>query len=602
MRYTTAVFLLTAFTVSLFLFGGCGGAKAITTETAVKKYYNRSAGTLLNELQLLDSLISTRQPVDRLRQQFIKCRLQYKKTEGIVEYYFQGLTKRINGPALPDVKTDDNQVWPPHGLQVIEQFLYNGSDTVMVKEAANEIKILQADIRFTISNFKETTVLPLHLNELVQHQLIRIATQSVTGFDAPLSKESLAECAAALTGLQEILALLPVRHSAYEKELRKSLVYLQTHTDFDGFDRLSFIKKYLMPLSDSAASCLRPLLPADTLLNRPFTGGLSALLRGKNFNPDFFTAYADAAGNTYKKALGEKLFYETRLSKKNNISCGTCHQPAMYFTDGLAKAVNFVHGGSLQRNTPSLFYTAFQNSQFYDMRSPYLEDQVNEVMKNSDEFNFSATGIALLLSKDTAYGHSFKNAFPKTSVITSFEVRNAIACYIRSLQPFSSAFDRYMNGEEAALGPAEKEGFNLFAGKAKCATCHFIPLFNGTVPPWYNKSESEIIGVPAKPVWQKAVIDADPGRYAYNQLEPLRFAFKTPTLRNIEKTAPYMHNGVYKTLAEAVEFYHKGGGVGLGINLPYQSLPFDSLQLNTAEKKALISFMQSLTDEPVQTL
>jgi cytochrome c peroxidase len=121
-------------------------------------------------------------------------------------------------------------------------------------------------------------------------------------------------------------------------------------------------------------------------------------------------------------------------------------------------------------------------------------------------------------------------------------------------------------------------------------------LFNGNIPPWFTKSESEIIGVPSKAVWKNASIDPDSGRYKINRMEELLFAFKTPTIRNIEKTAPYMHNGVYKTLDEVVEFYHKGGGVGIGINLPFQSLPFDSLSLNQNEKKAIVSFMKSLTD------
>jgi cytochrome c peroxidase len=154
-----------------------------------------------------------------------------------------------------------------------------------------------------------------------------------------------------------------------------------------------------------------------------------------------------------------------------------------------------------------------------------------------------------------------------------------------------------MQGDTSALQKQQQQGFNLFAGKAKCATCHFIPLFNGNIPPWLTKSESEVIGVPEKPVWVNAKIDPDSGRFVINKLEPLLYAFKTPTVRNVANTGPYMHNGVYKTLDEVVEFYHRGGGVGIGISLPNQSLPFDSLILSSAEKQALVAFMQSLTDE-----
>ncbi len=154
-----------------------------------------------------------------------------------------------------------------------------------------------------------------------------------------------------------------------------------------------------------------------------------------------------------------------------------------------------------------------------------------------------------------------------------------------------------MNGNKQKLTTEEINGFNLFAGKAKCATCHFIPFFNGTIPPWYNKTESEIIGVPTFVAWKNAKLDNDLGRYNLNKLEELKYAFKTPTVRNVEKTAPYMHNGSFKNLVDVVEFYHKGGGVGIGIALPFQSLPFDSLILNSTEKKSIVAFMKTLTDK-----
>jgi cytochrome c peroxidase len=144
------------------------------------------------------------------------------------------------------------------------------------------------------------------------------------------------------------------------------------------------------------------------------------------------------------------------------------------------------------------------------------------------------------------------------------------------------------------LGAAN--GFTLFMGKAKCGTCHFMPLFNGVVPPHFSKMESEVIGVPQT---NRApfTLDADEGKYRFTQSPIHRFAFKTPTLRNIALTAPYMHNGVYKTLEEVVEFYDKGGGAGLDIPLPSQTLPAEPLHLTKEEKNALIQFLHSLTDK-----
>ena len=142
----------------------------------------------------------------------------------------------------------------------------------------------------------------------------------------------------------------------------------------------------------------------------------------------------------------------------------------------------------------------------------------------------------------------------------------------------------------------EKEGFNIFMGKANCASCHFIPLFNGILPPEYVDTEWEIIGVPSSEVNAKRELDSDVGRAGVVNVEIFRHAFKIPTLRNIELTGPYMHNGTFRTLEEVIEFYDIGGGIGLGYDVPFQTLSSDSLHLTAIEKFQLISFLKTLTD------
>jgi cytochrome c peroxidase len=230
------------------------------------------------------------------------------------------------------------------------------------------------------------------------------------------------------------------------------------------------------------------------------------------------------------------------------------------------------------------------------MRSQDLENQIENVMKNPEEFNLSPKEIKDRIVANKQLVQLFTKAFPDKKKITPYEIRNAIASYVRSLMPFNAKIDHYFSGK-GTLTASEENGFNLFAGKAKCATCHFIPLYNGTVPPWFNNSESEVIGVPKTAEWKNATIDPDEGRYGMNQLEQLRFSFKTPTARNSEKTAPYMHNGVYNTLEEVIKFYELGGGNGIGMNLEYQTLPFDNLKLTESEKKDIILFLKTLTDE-----
>lgn len=203
---------------------------------------------------------------------------------------------------------------------------------------------------------------------------------------------------------------------------------------------------------------------------------------------------------------------------------------------------------------------------------------------------------AAILKTDPVYTKAFAAAYPNDKEpISVYTIANAIASYLRSLQSLNSRFDQYMRNEPVAFSQNEKNGFNLFMGKAKCGTCHFTPLFNGLVPPQFNDTESEILGVPTS-TKKHAKLDADSGKYYFTKSIVHLFSFKTPTLRNIALTAPYMHNGIYKTLEEVMDFYNKGGGKGLGINLPNQSLPFEKLDLSKQEKKDIIAFMRTLTD------
>jgi cytochrome c peroxidase len=230
------------------------------------------------------------------------------------------------------------------------------------------------------------------------------------------------------------------------------------------------------------------------------------------------------------------------------------------------------------------------------MRVTTLENQAQDVVNNKDEMHGSLEEALVIIKKDEAYKKLFRQAYPNATGIGLQHLQNALASYVRTLLSLNSRFDQYMRGDGLRLNKEEKLGFNLFMGKAKCGTCHFLPLFNGTVPPMFREMESEVIGVP-KTIAGKE-LDDDPGRFAMAQLAPYQHAFKTTTVRNAALTAPYMHNGVFNTLEEVVNFYNKGGGAGLGFKVENQTLPFDQLQLNEEEKKALVQFMRSLNDNP----
>jgi cytochrome c peroxidase len=199
------------------------------------------------------------------------------------------------------------------------------------------------------------------------------------------------------------------------------------------------------------------------------------------------------------------------------------------------------------------------------------------------------------------YQDAFKNAFPeyKQNSLNSQTIQYAISSYVSSLSALNSPFDKYVRGESKQIPTNIKNGFNLFMGKAACGTCHFAPTFNGTVPPLYLESESEVLGVPENPYIKLLKLDPDRGRAIATMREGTPFyehSFKTPTVRNVSFTAPYMHNGAYKTLDDVMDFYNNGGGKGMGLEVPYQTLSKDSLHLNKQETSDIIAFMQSLAD------
>ena len=570
----------------------------ISGELALKKWSINKIDSVIISLQKLDSQLVRQTSQDSLKSNFNLARTQFKHVESIIEYYFQGLTKRINGPALPDIKVEDGQVWPPHGFQVIEQLVYEDPSKVETDLIQNELQLLITDLNFIKSNLSETSILPRHVAELLQQELIRITSLGITGFDSPIAFQSIHEAYQALEGMRQICDIYygsSALSQTFKTAFASTLQFDGFKQNFDDFDRLAFIKSSLIPLSIEL-SRLYNHTAEDSAIATPISRVYADWAKGKGFNPDFYVNYEVGKYSLAKQQLGARLFSDKQLSKTKNISCATCHQSSKYFTDGEIKATNFIHGGTLSRNSPTLLYAALQSNQFYDMRSVSLEDQIFDVMHNESEFNLSPEVVFQHINKDSAYMALFKKAYPEKDSLGSYDIRNAIATYVRSLSPFSSRLDQELSSNKKILTDQELKGFNIFMGKGKCGTCHFFPLFNGTVPPFYSKSESEIIGVPSAAQWSAAKIDPDLGRYGIHKLEELKYSFKTPTVRNAEHTAPYMHNGVYNSLAEVIRFYEVGGAKGIGISLPNQTLPFDNLKLNSEEKEALIAFIKTLSD------
>ncbi|WP_229320846.1 cytochrome-c peroxidase [Larkinella knui] len=584
--------------------------------SVAKSATQRVKGQFSTDLAAFDAVLSEQllplaensRHSDSLKAAFRACRRAYKKLEPFTAYYFPATTRLVNGPPLPEIEAEDNRISEPGGLQVIEAFIFPEFNLDQRSGLVREIKKLRRELVRYANFWQDTELTDAHVFDLLRLQIFRLLTLGISGFDTPICQTALPEAATSIAGLRTYVSFYERTQPGFsqlDRLLQKTEAHLNQATDFNAFDRAHFIITYANPLSTQLLAYQKQLAIHPFKEIRALRTEAKTLFDPNAFDADFYAPTSAMRSNEAKILVGKKLFSDLLLSTSNDSSggkrsCATCHQPGRAFTDGLPKNATLSGRGTVRRNTPTLLNAALQNRQFYDLRSHTLENQSSDVIQNTDEMHGSLEFAARTLQHNSAYKSGFKRAFPTMrDSIEPIHIQNALAAYERSLVRLNARFDRYMRGERDASGKPvmtaeEVFGFNLFMGKAKCGTCHFMPLFNGTVPPEFTQTESEVIGVPVRPNCRQ--IDPDPGRYALFPLDPLNYAFKTPSVRNVARTAPYMHNGAFQTLEEVIEFYDRGGGQGLGIALDNQTLPSDKLNLTSSEKKALIAFMNALTD------
>ncbi len=313
-----------------------------------------------------------------------------------------------------------------------------------------------------------------------------------------------------------------------------------------------------------------------------------------------------------KIVLGNLLFNDTRFSADNTVSCASCHKPEKAFTDGLsvAKGVHQLEG---TRNTPTIVNSAFYTSLFHDGRRFSLEAQALDPFVNPIEHGLKDHRPILdIIQQDLIYQDRFKDAFDVDAAeINISHVVNAIASYERTLIGGNSPFDRYFfGGEKNALSNAEIRGLNLFRRKGNCANCHEISWNNAlfTDNRFYNigigfahlnsvlnKLLQTLQNAENKAVSNGAVVltnvqRSELGRYQVTGIPSDIGKFRTPTIRNIAVTGPYMHDGSLKTLEEVVEYYNIGGNKN-----PYLDPAIFPLNLTSQEKFDLMAFLKTLT-------
>lgn len=564
-------------------------------------YLVQQVDSLHFNIDQLIHAIENNQDSTEIRQQFIASRLAYKKIEWAVSYFLPHTAAAINGPALDQLDLDENKFIPAEGFQVVEELIYPSYDTTTQVELllqARKLKNLSNKIH---KNFEAITFEPASVLEALKLEVFQITTLGITGFDTPASKLQFTEASASLKGVGQAIAISKSwantqAYSTIDSLLKKAVAICEVNPAKNTFDYLDFILTYLDPLAKEIVALQRELAIPFLQNNQVIPGEIGSLFDSQTINLNAFLPDSTYYPTAHKIALGKELFFDSQLSKDNRRSCASCHHPEKAFSESRKTSLDLA-GNPLQRNALSLNYAGYYHGQFWDMRSVTLESQTTDVITNKDEMHGNLKEIVQILNQSDSYKKHFAQAYQTDTPIAVWQVENALASYIRSLSTFNSRFDQYMRGNKRAMTQEEQKGFNLFVGKAQCATCHFLPVFNGTVSPYFRSSEQEVLGVPKDKAGLH--LDDDLGRYVFNtDLEQLKHAFKTPTIRNINESGPYMHNGVYESLDEVMDFYNKGGGIGLGLDVENQTLPDTPLDLTEQEIQAIVTFMKALSDQP----
>jgi cytochrome c peroxidase len=264
-----------------------------------------------------------------------------------------------------------------------------------------------------------------------------------------------------------------------------------------------------------------------------------------------------------KTTLGRRLFFDRRLSRDRRVACASCHNPRLAFSDGRPVALG-AFGRKGTRNAPAIINRGYGTAFFWDGRAASLEQQALEPITNPKEMDLS-----------------LEEAERRTG-LSRRQIAQALASYLRTILSGDSPFDRYASGERAALSESERRGLELFRGKANCVACHVGPNF--TAERFHNTGVA----------WRNGRLQ-DAGRFEVTRSASDRGAFKTPTLREVARTGPYMHDGSINTLEEVIEYYNRGGNSN-----PLLDPELRPLHLTPDERRSLAHFLRALSGRVVE--
>ncbi|NWF69742.1 MAG: right-handed parallel beta-helix repeat-containing protein [Chloroflexi bacterium] len=287
--------------------------------------------------------------------------------------------------------------------------------------------------------------------------------------------------------------------------------------------------------------------------------------------------------DSQQAALGRLLFYDPVLSAGDDMACATCHHPDMGFADGQPTALG-AHDQALRRNSPSLWNVAYSENLFWDGRARTLEEQILFPLTNPDEMGADLQEMVAQLQGIGEYQRLFDASFDDGITLTN--IVTALTAFQRTLISGNAPFDRYAAGDFNALTPQQRRGFEIFrSAETRCFECHTWPTFSDNV--------FHVLGVP-----DSDVNNPDRGQIEVANAPDAEYAFRTPGLRNVALTAPYMHNGSLASLEEVIDFYADGGGLAAGGVDVQVDEKVRGFEITARERADLIAFLYALTDEP----
>lgn len=574
-----------------------------------KKIFDDQLTALINSIENSD--LKSSQDINKISAQIRLAREKLKVMDFWFRYFDPFSYKKINGP-LP-VEWEFEVLEPPRkiegaGLTLAE--LYLAEDNI-VKDTLLDLisSAVRASEIFNANIFKDELKTYHHFFLCNRLYLLNLAAIYTTGFECPDTSGIIPELRKMLSGIGDIYASF----NAGFPDTKLSGDYLtiyndavsfvnQEPSDFTEFDHFTFIKDYINPLFKINQEFINEYKVAsrsysDRTLNNNSSSIFSKDLFMLQNSKGIFKGIKEDSVLAEIERIGKLLFYDPILSGNNKRSCFSCHKSNMHFTDtAVATALQFDNVNFLERNTPSLINVVYNQLVMLDGKHLTLQLQAKEVITNPIELGSKEKELIKKVLSCREYSEAFSNFLkysPQEKNITIDHIVSAVAFYFSKFSDYSSPFDEAMNNNRA-VDEHVKNGFNLFMSKAKCGTCHFVPQFNGVKPP-YLSSEFEVVGTPEDSAF--TALSSDPGRYKQNPVKETMNAFRTGSIRNAEHTKPYMHNGVFFSLEQVIDFYNAGGGAGRNLTVTNQTLSSDSLHLTDSEKNDLILFIRSLSED-----